>query len=221
MRLKGSRLSVLAVGDVGPPSSLELHWCKGIWEEKRCSECVVQVSSTSCMPCNGARMVLPLPPKHSLIFSCSGKRREEIDFLSSEFSLELLGMHRKSVRDPSRDHIPVPQSLFQLPCPKPRQGCLSTELSPVRCTWQWACGMLRGSMKNWRDHDCKQLWTPRARLLFYKASLSLCATLTALERLQRAGWVAYGQGGCIGLGRAVPGLTGPDGFLPDLSLPAC
>lgn len=179
MLLKESRLSVLVVKGLAPPSSLELDWCKGIWKGKGGSKSIVQLS---CVSCSTTRMVLALPPKHSLLFSCRGKQREEIGFLSAEFSLELLGMLRKSVRAPLQRTHSCSSVLAPVLCPMSQHRPFS---HPLHMAMSLQCA--KKGMKNWRDHDCKQLFTSRAKLLSYKASLSRSATLTALERLRRAG----------------------------------
>lgn len=90
MLLEASRLPLLADKAVSPPSSLELHQGEGTWKEEGGSECLVHVA------CKATRMILVLLPKQPLVFSSSCKVREEIVFLSAEFSMELLGMHRQS-----------------------------------------------------------------------------------------------------------------------------
>lgn len=131
--------------------SLELHHGKGIWKEEGSSEWLAQIT---CMSCKATRMILVFLPKHALVFSRSGKLREEIVFLSAEFSLDA-PWHAQAVWQdiPPETTFPSLSPLLQLLCPMHRP-------SPIHCTGHWASCMLRKSTKEWRHHDCKQLWLP-------------------------------------------------------------
>lgn len=139
--------------------------------------------SVAFMACKATRMISVWLPKHPRVFSHSGKLGEEIGFPSAEFSLQLLGRHRQSGR-PSRDHIPLPQPLAPLFCPMHRKRCLSRDLPHP----------LLGAMspRHAKQEEVKRprLQTAiasRAKLLFYKASISCSSTLTALERMHGVG----------------------------------
>lgn len=189
--LKESRLSVLAVKDVAPRSSLELHWCKGMWKEKEGSECVVQVS---CMPCNTARMILALPPKHSL-FSCNGKSREEIDFLSVEFLLELLGMHRKSVRAPLQRSHSCPSDLAPAPLSHSQEGM--SQHRPLPHPLHMAMSLQHPKRKH---EELKRSWLQTAIYLESQAAFLQSQSIT-LCHTDSVGNVARGWVGCIRPGR--------------------
>lgn len=155
MLLQGSRLSVLVVKDVAAPSPIELRWCKGSrrWALSvlfRSLVCHVMQAEWS-WPCP----LSTLSSSHAV--ANVGRKLVSCQLNSPWGCLACAGSLSEH---PSRDHILVPQSLLQLPCSMPRKGCLSTDLSPIHCTWQWACDMLRKSMKRWRGHDCKQLLLP-------------------------------------------------------------
>lgn len=119
MLLKGYRLPLPADKAVAPPSSLELHQSEGIWKEGGGSECLVQVA------CKATRMILVLLPKHPLVFSSSCKVREEIGFLSAEFSVELLGTQRPS----GRTYLRRPHSRPSAPCSSSSVQCIERGVS--------------------------------------------------------------------------------------------
>lgn len=144
------------------------------------------------MPCNTTRIILVLPPKHSLVFLCSGKRREEIGFLAAEFSLELLGMHRKSVRAPLQRPHSCPSVLAPAPPSHAQEG--TSQHRPSLHPLHMAMSLRRAKKK--------QEALKRPAIYFQSQAAFLQSQSITLCHSDSLGKVAKGWVGCIWSGRA-------------------